>query len=167
MTELLQNLANAATFFALVLTGLTLLFNKKRIWRDKLTEKQLDHLLKLSDDLYKAAKDVFYVKSWADNIHKLNRELDAFKKEQPEEAKRQIEMSLFFSNIINQAALGNNVLYPETFDFKILQEYASFLKEYGSFSFYTFANLSNEKFNKLQAETLALVDKINMAIKKT
>jgi hypothetical protein len=166
VSETLQNIANAATSLALVVTGVTLLLNKKRIWRDKLTEKQLDHLLKLSEDLYKNATDMFYVRNAAMNMQALNTELVDFEKGQPKEVERQVGMSLFFRNLINQTELGNNVLYPQEFEFKVLQDYVAFLKEYKPFSFDIFKKMTTDDYKQLQAETFRLVDKINKTIKQ-
>jgi hypothetical protein len=163
----LENLANAATFFVLIVTGLTLFLNRRKIWRDKLTEKQLDHLLKLNSDLYNAATNSFTVKYWADNILQLNRTLEDFRIQQPHDFQRQVEMQLFFQNLINQSALNNHVLFPDTFDTIHLTNYSHFLTEFAPFSFYRFSQLTTEQIQTLQAQTFSLINEINQTIRRT
>ena len=165
--HLLQNMANAAELIALIVAGITIFLNRRKIWRDKLTEKQLDYLLKLNTDLYNAATSSFTVKYWADNITQLNRTLGNFRTQQPHDYQKQIEMQLFFLNLINQAALNNHVLFPDTFDKNHLTTYTKFLTDFAPFSFYRFSQLTNEQIQALQAQTFNLMNEINQSIRRT
>ena len=140
ITSILSDLSG---FGALVIALWALIFKRKEIFRNHLTNKQIDSMLDLRDKLNRIVYDSFYAKYWADNISTLNRSLVEFERDRPEDYRQYKKMQndlIWLTRVIDQ---NNFHLFPEDFDVNKLTEYGEYLKnQIQPYSILKFSELS-------------------------
>jgi hypothetical protein len=89
----ITSLVSVISEFGILLIALwALVFKRKEIFRNHLTNKQIDSLLELRDQLNRIVYDSFYAKYWAHNLISLNKSLVDFEREQSEDYKQHKKM---------------------------------------------------------------------------
>jgi len=163
-TEILSDLSG---FGALIIALWALIFKRKEIFRNHLTNKQIDSMLDLRDKLNRIVYDSFYAKSWADNIRSLNRSLVEFERDQPEDYRQYIKMQndlIWLTRMIDQKSFH---LFPDDFDESKLTEYGEYLKNHlQPYSILKFSELSQEQVHEFQNKTFTLIKYIEDLVKK-
>lgn len=147
--------------------GLVLLISyRRKIWRSKLTEKQLDYLIQMHDDLCYLNVESLTAKFWAKNISSLKRSVEEFKLEQPEDYSKYIKQKEIYLNYRLQDQYNNYLLIPST---KLKKEIRNYFKGNGSQFAPTLSQLSlipQEEFDSFNSRTIGLIGEICKAIKK-
>lgn len=160
--ELLQKitsiLSDLSGFSALLIAIWALVFKRKEIFRNHLTDKYIDELLKLRDKLNRIVYDSFYTKYWADNIKALNRSLVQFERDQPEDYSQYKTMQhglIWLTRMISQQSFH---LLPDNFDREKLTNYGKYLQEnIHPYSMFKFSELSQDQVNEFQNKTIDLI----------
>ena len=164
ITSILSDLSG---FGALVIALWALIFKRKEIFRNHLTNKQIDSMLDLRDKLNRIVYDSFYAKYWADNISTLNRSLVEFERDRPEDYRQYKKMQndlIWLTRVIDQ---NNFHLFPEDFDVNKLTEYGEYLKnQIQPYSILKFSELSQEQVHVFQNKTFTLIKYIEDLVKK-
>jgi len=114
--EITSILSDLSGFGALLIALWALVFKRKEIFRNHLTNRQIDSLLELRDKLNRIVYDSFYTKYWADNINSLNRSLVDFEREQPEDFRQHKKMQndlIWLTRMIDQESFH---LFPNDFE---------------------------------------------------
>ena len=164
ITSILSDLSG---FGALVIALWALIFKRKKLFRNHLTNKQIDSMLDLRDKLNRIVYDSFYAKYWADNISTLNRSLVEFERDRPEDYRQYKKMQndlIWLTRVIDQ---NNFHLFPEDFDVNKLTEYGEYLKnQMQPYSILKFSELSQEQVHVFQNKTFTLIKYIEDLVKK-
>ena len=164
ITSILSDLSG---FGALVIALWALIFKRKEIFRNHLTNKQIDSMLDLRDKLNRIVYDSFYAKYWADKISTLNRSLVEFERDRPEDYRQYKKMQndlIWLTRVIDQ---NNFHLFPEDFDVNKLTEYGEYLKnQIQPYSILKFSELSQEQVHEFQNKTFTLIKYIEDLVKK-
>jgi hydroxymethylpyrimidine pyrophosphatase-like HAD family hydrolase len=160
-------ISNLSSFGVLIIAIWALTFKRKEIFRNHLTNKQIDSLLDLRDKLNRIVYDSFYAKIWADNIRLLDRSLADFEKDQPEDFRQHKKMQydlIWLNRMIDQKSFH---LFPDDFDELKLKEYGEYLRcQVQPYSILKFSELSQEQVNEFQNKTLTLIKYIEGLVKK-
>jgi len=155
VTSIISDLSG---FLALLIAFWALIFKRKEIFRNHLTNKQIDSLLDLRDKLNFIAYDSFYAKYWSDNIKTSNRSLVEFERDQPEDYRQHKKMQfdlIWLTRMINQNSFH---LFPKEFDHSKLTAYGEYLRnQIEPYSILKFSELSQEQVHEFQNKTLALI----------
>lgn len=164
ITSIISNLSG---FGVLVIALWALIFKRKEIFRNHLTNKQIDSLLNLRDKLNRIVYDSFYAKYWADNIKSLNRSLVEFERDQPEDYRQHKKMQydlIWLTRMIDQKSFH---LFPDDFDESKLTEYGEYLKnQVQPYSIHKFSELTQEEVHEFQNKTFTLIKYIEDLVKK-
>ena len=164
ITSILSDLSG---FFALIIAFWALIFKRKEIFRNNLTNKQIDSLLELRDKLNRIVYDSFYAKYWADNLQSLNRSLTDFEREQPEDFKQHKKMQYDLIWLSRMIDLKSFHLFPKDFDENKLSEYGEYLKNnIQPYSLFKFSQLTQDEVNEFQNRTITLIKYIETLVKK-
>jgi hydroxymethylpyrimidine pyrophosphatase-like HAD family hydrolase len=160
-------LSDISGFGALVIALWALVFKRKEIFRNHLTNRQIDSLLELRDKLNRIVFDSFYAKYWADNIRSLNRSLVEFEREQPEDYRQHKKMQydlIWLTRMIDQKSFN---LFPDDFDENKLIEYGKYLKnQVQPYSIQKFSEITQEEIHEFQNKTFTLIKYIEDLVKK-
>ncbi len=167
LSEITSIISNLSSFGVLLIAIWALIFKRKEIFRNHLTNKQIDSLLDLRDMLNRIVYDSLNVKFWADNIKVLNRSLDDFERDQPEDYKQYKKMQydlIWLNRMIDQKSFH---LFPDEFDYNKLTEYGQYLKDQAQpYSILRLSELSQEQINEFLNKTLELTQYIESFVKK-
>lgn len=163
ITSILSDLSG---FGALVIALWVLIFKRKEIFRNHLTNKQIDSMLDLRDKLNMIVYDSFHTKYWADNIKSLNGSLVEFERDQPADYRQCKKMQndlIWLTSVIDQNSFQ---LFPEDFDENKLTEYGAYLKDkIQPYSIHKFSELSQEEVYEFQNKTYTLIKYIEGLVK--
>jgi hypothetical protein len=158
INELTSIISNLSTFCLFLLAVWALIFKRNEIFKNNLTNKQIDELLSLRDKLNRIVYDSFDTKFWADNIKSLNRSLLDFQREQPENFKQYRKMQDDLIWLVRMIEMESFHLFPKDFDQQILKEYGDFLKEnIQPFTILKFSDLQINEIEKFQNKTIKLI----------
>ena len=164
ITSILSDLSG---FGALLIALWVLVFKRKEIFRNHLTNRQIDSLLELRDKLDRIVYDSFYAKYWADNINSLNRSLVDFEREQPEDFRQHKKMQydlIWLTRMIDQESFH---LFPDDFEQLKLQEYGQYLRNnMQPYSISKFSELNQGQINEFYGKTFELIKYIEDFVKK-
>lgn len=164
ITSILSDLSG---FVALIIALWAFVFKRREIFRNNLTNKQIDSLLELRDKLNRIAYDSFCAKNWADNLHSLNRSLTDFEREQPEDFRQYKKMQNELIWLSRMIELKSFQLFPKDFDENKLVEYGEYLKNnLQPYSLLKFSQLTQEEVNEFQNRTIRLIKHIETLVKK-
>jgi hypothetical protein len=165
--EITSILSDLSGFGALLIALWALVFKRKEIFRNHLTNRQIDSLLELRDKLNRIVYDSFYTKYWADNINSLNRSLVDFEREQPEDFRQHKKMQndlIWLTRMIDQESFH---LFPNDFEQFKLKEYGQYLKKnMQPYSISKFSQLNQEQVYEFQRKTFELITYIEDFVKK-
>lgn len=167
LKEITSIVSDLSGFGVLIIALWALIFKRNEIFRNNLTNRQIESLLELRDKLNRITYDSFYAKYWADNIKSLNRSLVDFEREQPEDYKQHKKMQydlIWLNRMIDQKSFH---LFPDDFDESKLTEYGEYLKNHVQpFSILKFSELSQEQVHDFQNKTFTLIKYIEDLVKK-
>ena len=160
-------ISNLSVFGVFMIAIWALIFKRKEIFRNHLTNRQIDSMLDLRDKLNRIAYDSYHTKYWADNIVALNKSLVDFEREQPEDYKQQKKMHddlIWLSRMVDQKSFH---LFPNDFDQSKLAVYVAYLKNnMQPYSILKFSNLTQEQVHTFQNNTFTLINYIEDLVKK-
>jgi hypothetical protein len=159
-------IADIVTISGILLTLSIFFTNRKKIWRSKLTEKQLDYLLELYSKLNYIFTNSNNVKYWANNIKLLNRSLQQFESEQPLDYQKMKFLQNNYIEINIEFLIGHNILIPKEFDVKLVEDYLNKTKKFEPFSFNSFALMDDEDMIFFLKSTINLMNELQKSIKK-
>jgi len=164
ITSIISDLSG---FFALTIALWALIYKEKEIFRNNLTNKQIDSMLELRDKLHRIVYDSFYAKYWADNIQSLNRSLSDFEREQPEDFKQHKKMQYDLIWLTRMIELKSFHLLPNEFDQNKWTEYGNYLRNnIQPYSLLKFSQLTQNEVNEFQDKTIDLIKYIESLVKK-
>lgn len=164
ITSIISDLSG---IFVLIIALWALVYKRKEIFRNNLTNKQIDSLLELRDKLHRILYDSFYVKHWADNLQSLDKSLVDFEREQPEDFKQHKKMQYDLIWLTRMIELKSFHLFPNDFDGNKLTEYGDYLrKNIQPYSLLKFSKLTQDEVNEFQNKTVDLIKYIENVVKK-
>jgi len=165
--EITSIISNLSGFGALLIAVWALTFKRKEIFRNHLTNKQIDELLELRNKLNRIVYDSFYAKYWADNIKSLDRSLVDFEREQPEDFKQHKKMQYDLIWLTRMIEMESFHLFPDNFNQEKLVEYGYYLKQnIQPYSILKFSQLDQTKVGEFQNKTIELIKYIEEFVKK-
>ncbi len=165
--ELTSIISNLSGFGALLIACWALIYKRKEIFRNHLTNKQIDELLDLRNKLNRIVYDSFYAKYWADNISSLNRSLVDFEREQPEDFKQHKKMQYDLIWLTRMIDMKSFHLFPDDFNQKELLDYGNYLKQnVQPYSINKFSQMDQGQVGDFQDKTIKLIKYIEDFVKK-
>ena len=153
--------------FAFLIVLWVAVIKRKEIFRNHLTNRQIDSLLDLRDKLNRIAYDSYNAKYWADNIVAMNTSLIEFERAQPEDFQQHKKMQYDLIWLNRMIDLENFQLFPNDFDQQKLKIYGEYVKQnIEPYSMLKFSELTKETVEEFQNKTLELIKYIEGSVNK-
>lgn len=125
----------------------TLIYKRNEVFRNTLQNRQIDELGRLREKLFDVWFDIYYVKGFADNIHKPDRSIVEFQREQPDDWEQYQRYKKNSLAIFYKLGFEEYYLFPSKFDPKALSELRANMEGFAPF---TIANLIEKDWEQIK-----------------